>query len=73
MPAFWQIGQGKNASIQLNHLFEPDEHYLGFILILFVAAMKLPTASFIIVAIVVISFVHNVCDPVATFEYALVR
>lgn len=73
MPAFWQIGQGKDAFIQPNHLFQGDEHYLAFIPILLVAAMKLPTATFIVVVIVVISFMHNVCDPVATFEYAFVR
>lgn len=73
MPAFWQIGQFQDALIPLNHILEADEHYLAFIPILLVAAMKLPTATFIVVVIVVISFMHNVCDSVATFEYALVR
>ena len=35
--------------------------------------MKLPTATFIVVGIVVVSFMHNVCDPVAAFKYVLVQ
>lgn len=73
MPAFWQIGQFQDALIPLNHILEADEHYLGFISIWLVAAMKLPTATLIVVVIVVISFMHNVCDPVTTFKYASVR
>jgi len=73
MPAFWQIGQGKDALIQPNHLFQADEHYLALFGWSWLAVVKLPTATFIVVAIVIISFVHNVCDPVATFKYALVR
>ena len=73
MPAFWQIGQCQDAFILLHHLLQANEHYLAFIPISSVAAIELPTTAFIIVVIVVISFMHNVCDPVATFKYAFVR
>ncbi|BCG76509.1 hypothetical protein MesoLj113b_00510 [Mesorhizobium sp. 113-3-3] len=73
MPTFWQISQFQDALIPLKHILEADEHYLAFIAILRVAAVKLPTAAFIIADIVVVSFMHDVCDPVVRFEYAPVR
>ena len=45
MPTFWQIDQCQNAFILLNHLLQADEHYLAFIPISSIAAVKLPTAA----------------------------
>lgn len=73
MPALWQIGQFQDAFIPPQNILQADEHYLAFVPISSVAAVELPAATFIAVAIVVISFMHNVCDPVATFIYASIR
>ncbi len=73
MPAFWQIGQSQDAFIKLNHLLQADEHYLALIPISSVAAVELPTATFIIIVVVIVIFMQNVCDPITTFKYALVR
>lgn len=73
MPTFRQIGQRQDAFIPPNHLLQADEHYLTFVPISSVAAVKLPAATFFVVDVVVVSFMHDVCDPIVRFEYTLVR
>jgi hypothetical protein len=73
VPTLWQIGQFQDAFVSVNHLSQAYKHHVAFIPISRVATVELPAAPFIILVVVIVIFMHNVCDPVAVPEYALVR